>query len=55
MIPADGKISRMDMPEDLSDESFTETIESYRAHSRMDQGYDINAKLRYRGVFVLWF
>lgn len=47
-ITADGKISRMEMPEDLSDDSLNSSIESYRSISRLgqDQGYDINCRLR---------
>ncbi|XP_045201118.2 zinc finger B-box domain-containing protein 1-like isoform X2 [Mercenaria mercenaria] len=47
-ITAEGKISRMEMPEDLSDESVNSSIETYRSISRLgqDQGYDINSRLR---------
>ncbi|KAL4219963.1 hypothetical protein ACF0H5_020374 [Mactra antiquata] len=47
-VTADGKISRMEMPENLSDDSLNNSMESIRSMSRLgqDQGYDINSKLR---------
>ncbi|KAK3578595.1 hypothetical protein CHS0354_002166 [Potamilus streckersoni] len=48
-ITADGKISRMDLPEDISDVSVNSSQESFRSLSRLsqtDHGYDINSKLR---------
>ncbi|XP_052216731.1 zinc finger B-box domain-containing protein 1-like [Dreissena polymorpha] len=48
-LTEDGKISRMEMPDDseFSDDSIS-SLESFRSRSRLgqDQGYDINAKLR---------
>lgn len=48
---ADGKISRMEMPGDISEEedSLDKSLESFRSRSRLglDQGYDINCKLKY--------
>ncbi|XP_060600348.1 zinc finger B-box domain-containing protein 1-like [Ruditapes philippinarum] len=47
-VTAEGKISRMEMPEDMSDDSINSSLESFRSMSRLgqDQGYDINSRLR---------
>ncbi|XP_052782661.1 uncharacterized protein LOC128218925 [Mya arenaria] len=47
-LTVEGKISRMEMPDDFSDDSVNSSLESFRSRSRLgqDQGYDINAKLR---------
>ena len=48
LVLADGKISRMELAEDISDEDVNDSLESFRSMSRLgkDQGYDINSKLR---------
>lgn len=47
-VTADGKISRMELADDISDEDVNNSLESFRSMSRLgqDQGYDINSKLR---------